>query len=1213
MRVTIALLMVLIVVNSMQINLTIDYSNPSALTYLKPSYMHVSIDGNLSIRDLKFNNLKVSVETVSKSLQEKVEEAIERNLTRCLIEQTPLISIARCVTKSIFPFIGVSRIISKNVTFNEPVLLPNGHVLYSIKYSMTMTSESTFFNGYSVYQVEGGSENFNERLHIILLSSGENAYFKLSAKSSSELGDLAEYYLANCNKAKLILTSVNPSSPPQILNIGGITKIVFTFPTIRYVISVFNDFQFLPVTSWQYYESLAKDVIVPLSCNTVKKLSSLGTSEYSLECESEIVVASNQSNSILIESLKGLKIRSTAPPYVSLRLAIPCSGDAILRVNNSTLITSFDLLSNSKIIVIPNAPVLRLVKVESDEKFALIIDSNLVECPKECYLAIPPTTQVISIASLNGSRISKSLVISPTTTSVYVKVPKPVSYTACGAFLVSPEPISVDLYFNSTLMRLKVGPYPQYVLLPCKVDINAKVNNSYYTTFRVNDGDWVAFCPGNGVKSGHTIEVYSELPSPLSVSCNSGHSWVVVKKDRFKLIVPDYPVLPLRVIGSDDSESSLLVPLGINEIRLPILYKKQRNETIIPPQPLTEMIKLNLHGAENGILKLRKDIYTLSYVISNETIIALPKDWVSSTLSATLIVNENNTLRMLNFTLPVLKVGNSLSDINIFVNTTYAFYNYYTVRIVVEDQGGNVTKGIVILDNKYRLPVNGATVIVYPKKLLKITFNGKEYNIALNGQTVYLKVPSEEHLSNLDAYMVIHMLRPVSAIISISDGEEYLKYFVNSSSTYIAIPSDWLSKYLLLNIIVNQNVHKTQIPPLLTNFNGTAIQSPLYILIKETPSYNYYSSKIIAVYDEVNKPANVDVILDDKYNLQINGSIVLVYPKKEVTLTVLNKKLKFNLGGNEIIIKIPYKRELPRSPPPYPLDTPINVYLYGLNGTNLVLTDGMYSLNYVLSQNKTSVLIPQQWLETPLTILIDNNTIRGVKLSYNKVPASISIICKGYQTNPNYRYATVVTQYKGTPIPSIIKINGIPVRLDNGVGIIIVPSDSAVLQVSDKIYNVKLDGTTIVIDVPTPQKVAPVNATVTFTVLKYGKPYDVKLKLYSNDTYLEYSVNGTTTVMVPYEWLSGNIDLEVIEKNGIVHKATLPPLLISKGFKKLVAPVVIYLDDPLKYDYHSTIIEIIESRSLFKDLSKAKIKIDDKYELEVNGAVALVYPRNQLR
>ncbi len=1210
MRVALTLLLLALIIGAMQIEVNVEYSDPIAIKYLRPPSFSVSITGTLNLSSPKIGNLNITIGNAPQALQTLLKQRLIASLSKCPLSETPLISVLRCVMDPIMSVIGVNETFVGAVSLENPSLLPNGHFIETVRYQLTLISPLDAYRGISIYKVEGGSRGFEEELQVLLTGNHRDSYIKVVARTVSDVGNLAEYYLLKCRDAIAIIDSVNPSNSPQVLRNGDLTRVVFPYPTVRYVLIVSKKIDILPRTSWQYYSKLARELTVPLSCSTIERINAIATSEYALNCQSDIVIASKGMNEVTLGSLKGLKIVAKVPSFVDLKLAIPCNGSAVMNVNNSTLFVPFEILSKSKLIVVPEAPVLKLVEVKSKAPFKLILKSKEIWCPATCYLALPPKAITLTVTSLNGTRLSRSFIVAPQTKVVEVTLPKSVAYAACGSFLVAPRPINVDFYFNNTLVRLTIGPNPKYVLLPCNTTIGVNVNNSYQAQIRINGNTWIAFCPGEGVTSGHVVDVKSMLKPPISISCDNGRDWLIIKSSTFKLVVPDYPVISLRAVGSDDSEANLLVPLGIKEIVLPVLTRTKKKVSVAPPLPLTEMVDVKLHGAEEGTLTLSLGNYSITYAIQNRTVIALPKSWVTSRISAMLSTNVNGIMKLINFTLPALRIGNVTANVEIFVNGSYVFYNYHTARIVIEDPSGNLTDGIITIDGKYKVKVHGVTVIVYPRRIVKIWFNGNAYNVALNGQTIYLKVPLQKGLSTLDSYIVIKSLRPVRAKIELTVSGETLTYNVSSNVTYLAVPSSWLSKYITMTIVTGGYVHRTTLPPLLTTFNNTAVVSDVYMLVNDSPQYNYYSTKIIATYEGLNAPANVTLKLDGKYYLEVNGSAVLVYPRKVITVEVLNKTLEYNIEKNAIVIKVPYKRKLPQSAPPYPLNVPIEVKLIGTKRTKLVLTDGKYSLTYEVTAPGVSIMIPNEWLKRNLTLIFDNSVLRGVQLSYNNVPASLNLILKKNATR--YYYATIVTQSNGKLTPTTLKINGVTLTLNNGVGVVVYPKNTVYLEIGGSKYEVKLNGTVVTLEVPPTRAIAPVNATLSISIYRNGRPYEATIELSNNGISLKYYVRGTATVMVPYSWLTSNLTLRIIENNGLAHRSVLPPLLISSGLRSLVAPVVVYLDNPAQYNYYSSIIEIVEKRGLFGNLASAQVVIDDKYTLKVNGAVALVYPNKTI-
>jgi hypothetical protein len=90
---------------------------------------------------------------------------------------------------------------------------------------------------------------------------------------------------------------------------------------------------------------------------------------------------------------------------------------------------------------------------------------------------------------------------------------------------------------------------------------------------------------------------------------------------------------------------------------------------------------------------------------------------------------------------------------------------------------------------------------------------------------------------------------------------------------------------------------------------GSGLESrtaPIYIFLDDLDKYNYYSAKILVIKKDTlsSELESANVTIDSKYKLLVRGAIVIVYPKRSVTIDYPEGELSAVLEGSTIYLKI---------------------------------------------------------------------------------------------------------------------------------------------------------------------------------------------------------------------------------------------------------------------------------------------------------------------
>ena len=913
-----ALLVLVTLTLAVPFKVSVEYYNPGATKYLGVPYLSVSVTGDVDPTYLNVTVSGVSVNTTTPMVISNYTQMIRSALSSCKVHESPLISVVRCLMKAVGGIMGVktATIASLNSTYGVNL---NGYLVTVLQYSLSVNIYQEVFRGNLVYYAEGGDKGVKESLMGTL--STPNGYFlKIDAETDAEIGAPADYYKLTCAQgfAFLVAPSLSPV-PPRLVAGNGYTKVLFPISVVKYVYGYAGKDAWVPKTVWRYYSQLQSSVAVPLSCQGLERIMAKPSLPSSLNCQVTFNVALEGEHTVTFFSPNGFQIKVRALPFKDYTIPVPCSGSLVMRVDNSTFMTSFDTVKNSKIVIVPKSKILRLVKIVANKKFMLDFHGYTVDCPPQCYLAVPPTPVQLMIVD-PVTKASKLVLLGPASYQISVGVPAKPSYKSCGVYLIAPKPTVVTMYFNDTTTMIKVSNEPKYVVLPCSTPVTVKVDSGYTAKLTVNQTSWVVLCPGGGVKSGSVLNVMSSLKPPISFSCDNGASWVLVNSQNFLVVRPNYPLMILKFVGADGKMSQIYVPLGISNVTaMPNLKVKEKTQ-LPPNMPLTQLVTVSLHpisGPGEAMLKLSDGKYALTYPLSNRTEIAIPPQWTTTKLMGLLMVNTKYGMKMFNFTLPQLYSGKLpngkplIASVNIFSNVSSYNYYYHTVKVIILDQNGNPKMARITIDGKYPIEVDGATVIVYPKRIMTITFAGKNFKVALNGQSIYLNISTPQITKPLELNTSITVIilrngKPASAEVEIGTGKESLTYMVNGTGK-LAVPSTWLNSTLTLNVYYNGTLHQATLPKPYVKVGMTKTVAPIYVFLDDLNKYVYYSAEVVAVKRSgfMGTLADTWVVIDGKYNVTVNGAVEIVYPKQMVSLKYPGGELMAPLQGSVIYVRLP--------------------------------------------------------------------------------------------------------------------------------------------------------------------------------------------------------------------------------------------------------------------------------------------------------------------
>ncbi|UXD22822.1 hypothetical protein IPA_08555 [Ignicoccus pacificus DSM 13166] len=926
MKVKLTLLLLVTMVLAAPFRVDVTYFNPSAAKYLSIPFLKVSVTGDINLNNLNVSKVNIILNASSPVVIGNYTKLIENYLKNCNVQGTPLVSVTSCIMEALGKILGIRSVVPSNIS-QTVALSPEGYAIVAMEYKLNALINRDRFIGQALYYAKGGDEALEEVYHVELYTGG-GGRLRISASVTPNIGGMGQYYKLSCAKGFALVTAISPPpTPPKMIRGPNFVKLVFPTDVVKYAVSYEGVSLWMPKTVWQYFTAVQRSVTIPIPCLSLSTLSVAPALPSQLACQLTFNVAARGEHTISITSPNGYSMVLRVQPFHDVTIPTPCKGVALFRVDNSTFLTDFANFNNSKLVIIPKAKVLRLVKIQANKDFLLDFNGFKVKCTKVCYLAAPPSQLELVVVDPT-TQASKLLVLSPIAKAVNVIVPTKPLYKSCGAYLVSPKPITVKLYFKSTTSILEVSTKPKFIILPCNTPITAKVEN-YMAQFSVSGNKWVVFCPGVGVSTGSAVNVTAKgFKTPISFSCDGGNSWVMVDSSNFILVRPDYPLMLLKFVGSSGSMAYVYVPYGIYAFTVTPNVKPSTTKGPLPPNmPLTQLIDVRVHKIKGTFSKLYLELsdgkYALKYPIMNETMVAVPPQWVKTKLQGLLQVVTKIGMKMYNFTLPQLYSGKYpdgkpvIASIDLFVDSTAYNFFYHSVKIVIVDKNGVPKEGRVLIEDKYPVEVKGATVIVYPKNVMSLTFAGKRFRIALNGQTVYLNVSSPQVSKQpLNAYITVDVLRygkPINVTLQLSTQNGTLTYTAKGM-TKLAVPSSWLNTTIYLTVYYNGTVHQAAIPPLVTSVGMNKIVSPIYIFLDNMEQYNYYSAKIITVTKKgfFTYLANANVTIDGKYKIPVYGSVVIVYPKKNVKLSYPGGTLDVVLGGNEIYLTLKSMKKQPK-------------------------------------------------------------------------------------------------------------------------------------------------------------------------------------------------------------------------------------------------------------------------------------------------------------
>ena len=130
--------------------------------------------------------------------------------------------------------------------------------------------------------------------------------------------------------------------------------------------------------------------------------------------------------------------------------------------------------------------------------------------------------------------------------------------------------------------------------------------------------------------------------------------------------------------------------------------------------------------------------------------------------------------------------------------------------------------------------------------------------------------------------------------------------------------------------------------------------------------------------------------------------------------------------------------------------------------------------------------------------------------------------------------------------------------------------------------------------VPVKVSVTPPNSSVTLMFVK-------------GNEYVEYAINGTSTIGFPKAWLNSVVNLK-IGRGLELHNVTLPPLQTAIGKSQVISPIYVMLLNRIPYNYHSIKIVVVKGQAPL--LTKISV---NGFNTTIRGSAVFVMPNDTAR
>jgi len=896
-RSALLLMIMVIVVSAWKLTLTVDYYNPQAAKELQVPALKVRVTARYNPASASVTEVKVSVTSSAATVSKMVKTNLESYLRMCdFVSKTPLVALASCVLESLKDVISITNLGVEKARLAQGVDLSGvAYLRYTASVSATISGSQ--FNGLERYYLRAYANGPQESFEMVLANA--KAYLKVIGESSTN-AQKAYYVLVSWPRGKGVVVLTSPPLTSPIASGENPTILTFKRPIVKYFVAVSPGT--LPKTYMLYFEKPVKSLAIPFGGVTLRLVPATAPSVKATCSLSVAVLAKGYHNVTLVSDNYKINVRSKGFEYTSF--PVECSGVALLRVDSSYALLNLTKIANKKLVVIPTSPVLRLVVLRLSEPGAIVLNGTQVRCGPTCYLLVPPKRLEVELVGLISKTSARAL-LAPNVKELEVRFPPPPPAKGCLVKFVSPRPLDLTVSTGTSVFTVKVNKVPKPVILPCNANVELKVG-SYQTKLYVRSGEWVYLCPSQYASEGESVRINATMRPPLGVSCDGGLTWATVNNNTFVMVKPKYSYIELKVVSASGASADIILPEGVKVVKLGATKLPPLKKASAPRSSLSSVEKIVLKGLKRAQVIISNGTQYLEYEVEGSAFVALPPSWLAQRLNVQLKSPEGF---MINATVPPPTEHGVTAPIYVLA-TNSMIVNYKSLKIFVTR--GGVPAQAPIYVNGQKILVNGSVIVVVPNSTVQVRIGDETYEVYANGQTFNVTLPSP---NNVELALLVNVTlylggKHASGVVTFNTGNFTVSYKINGTGT-VLLPSFAGNVPMLTSIVTKSVACTVKLPKLLTQINNVKIISPVVALLSKKGTC--YAYKIIAVKGQLfKKPANVKIKIGNK-EVNVKGSLVLVYDKPTLTLKYGGKSYTVAAGGT-VYLKAKVETKRPVSP-----------------------------------------------------------------------------------------------------------------------------------------------------------------------------------------------------------------------------------------------------------------------------------------------------------
>jgi len=893
-----ALLLIIMVItaNAWKLAVTVDYYNPQAAKELQVPTLRVKVVADYNPVSASLTKVRVSVTSSAVEVSKIVRMNLDSYLRMCdFVTKMPLATLVSCVLESLKDIISLTNLETGKAYLVQGVDLSGvAYLRYTTRVSATISERQ--FNGFERYYVKAYADKPQESFEMVLANA--KAYLKVIGESSASV-QKAYYVLVSWPRGKgvVVLTSP-PLAPPTVSGKNPVT-LSFKRAIVKYFVAVSAGT--LPKTYMLYFEKPVKSLVIPFSEVTLRSIAATLPSIRATCSLSVAVLSKGYHNITLITDNYKISVKSKGFEYTSF--PVECNGVALLRVDSSYALLNLTKVVNKKLVVIPTSPVLRLVTLRLSEPGAIVFNGTQVYCGSTCYLLAPFEKLEIELVGLISKTSAKAL-LAPSVKELVVRFPPPPPAKGCLVKFVSPRPLDLTVSTGTSVFTVRVSKVPKPVVLPCGANVELKVG-SYRAKLYVRSGEWVYLCPSQYATGGEAVRINTTMKPPLGISCDGGLTWAAVNNSTFVMIKPKYSYIELKVVSASGASADVILPEGVKVVKLSATKLPPLKKASVPRSGLSSVEKIVLRGLRKAQVIISNGTQYIEYEINGRAFVALPPKWLTQRLNLQLKTPEGIVI---NSTVPPPTERGVTAPIYVLA-TNNMIVNYKSLKIFVSR--GSVPAQAPIYVNGQKILINGSVIVVVPNTTVQVRVGDKTYEVYANGQTFNVTLPS---LNNAELVLPVNVTlylegKRASGVVRFSTGNFTVSYKINGTGT-VLLPSFAGNVPMWTSIVTKSVACTVKLPKLLTQINNAKIVSPIVALLSKRGTC--YAYKIVAVKGQMfKKPANIKIMIGNS-EVEVRGSLILIYDRPVLTLRYGNESYTVAAGGTIYLkAKVKAKRPLP--------------------------------------------------------------------------------------------------------------------------------------------------------------------------------------------------------------------------------------------------------------------------------------------------------------